>query len=48
MLPLFASSLTTVSIAWSRINTTLGTAPTTFNYNTFSAANQINIQIRQT
>lgn len=47
MLPLFASSLTTASIAWSRINTTLGTAPTTFNYNTFSAANQINIQIRQ-
>jgi hypothetical protein len=48
MLPLFAASLTTTSIAWSRINTTLGTAPATFNYNTYSAANQINIQIRQT
>ena len=48
MLPLFAASLTTTSIAWSRINTTLGTAPSTFNYNTYSAANQINILIRQT
>ena len=48
MLPIFWASLTTPAIAWSRINTTLGTAPTTFNYNTYSSANQINIQIRQT
>jgi hypothetical protein len=48
MIPIFWSSLSTAVIAWSRINTTLGTAPTTFNYNTFSASNQIHIQIRQT
>ena len=47
MLPIFAPSLSTLTVAWSRINTTLGTAPTTFNYNTYSAANQINIVIKQ-
>jgi hypothetical protein len=48
MLPLFSPSLTSSSIAWSRINTALGTAPATFNYNTYSAANQINILIKST
>lgn len=47
MLPIFAPSLSTLTVAWSRINTTLGTAPSTFNYNTYSAANQVNIVIKQ-
>lgn len=47
MLPLFAPSLSILTVAWSRISTTLGTAPNTFNYNTYSGANQINIVIKQ-
>lgn len=47
LLPIFSASLTTIAVAWSRINTTLGTAPSTFNYNTYSSANQINILIKQ-
>lgn len=48
LLPIFWPSLTTPSVAWSRINTALGTAPTTFNYNTYSSGNQMHILIRPT
>lgn len=48
LLPIFWPSATTPSVAWSRINTALGTAPTTFNYNTYSSAGQINILIKST
>jgi hypothetical protein len=47
MLPIFSASATTTAVAWSRINTALGTAPSTFNYNTYSSANQINIIVKQ-
>jgi len=47
MLPIFWSSLSTAVVGWSRINTTLGTAPTTFNYNTYTSTNVVNILIRQ-
>lgn len=48
LLPIFWPSATTPSVAWSRINTALGTAPTTFNYNTYSSTGQINILIKST
>lgn len=48
LLPIFWTGLTTPAVAWSRINTALGTAPTTFNYNTYSSGNQMNILIKQT
>jgi len=44
---IFLPSATTPAVAWSRINTALGTAPSTFNYNTYSSANQINIIVKQ-
>jgi hypothetical protein len=47
LLPIFSASTTTMTVAWSRINTALGTAPSTFNYNTYSSANQINIIVKQ-
>ena len=47
LIPIFSPSATVSAVAWSRINTTLGTAPTTFNYNTYSSAGQINIIIKQ-
>lgn len=47
LLPIFWPSASTPAVAWGRISTALGTAPSTFNYNTYSAASQINILIRQ-
>lgn len=47
MMPIFSASLTTSVVAWSRINTNLGSAPSVFNYNTYSSSNQINILIKE-
>jgi hypothetical protein len=49
MLPLISSNLgSQPAVAWSRTSTTLGTAPTTFNYTSNSQNNQVNIFIKPT
>jgi hypothetical protein len=49
LVPLFLPSVgSSPVVAWSRVSTTLGTAPTTFNYNTYTQSSQVTIYIRQT
>ena len=49
LVPLFSSSTGGAPIvSWARIGTTFGTAPTIFNYNTYSQSIQVNIFIRPT
>jgi hypothetical protein len=48
LIPLVWPSATSPVVAWSRISTPLGTAPSTFNINTYSSLGQINILIKQT
>ena len=47
LIPLAWPSATSSIVAWSRISTPLGTAPSTFNINTYSSLGQINILIKQ-
>jgi len=47
LLPLFLSNTGgSPIVSWGRVGTTLGTAPTTFNYNTYSQSSVVNIYIK--
>ena len=48
LIPIFsANASTNPTTGWSRVNTTFGTAPSTFAYNTYASTPMINIFIRE-
>jgi hypothetical protein len=49
LIPLFSpTSGSSPIVAWARVSTPLGTAPSTFSYNTYSQASQVIVYIRPT